>query len=111
MSERKPPVVTGLVLDEAITFGLEEMSRACGAEPQALIELVQEGVLEVQGADPQGWRFPAVHLRRARLACRLRHELELDLAGVAVALDLVEELHRLRARVHLLEEQLLGDQR
>jgi chaperone modulatory protein CbpM len=35
-------------------------------------------------------------LRRARLAVRLERDLEVNLAGVALALDLLEEIDRLR---------------
>ncbi len=40
------------------------------------------------------WRFSGAALRRARLALRLERDLELNLAGVALALELMEELER-----------------
>jgi chaperone modulatory protein CbpM len=42
------------------------------------------------------WRFSGTALRRTRLALRLERDLELNLAGVALALDLMEEVERLR---------------
>jgi chaperone modulatory protein CbpM len=38
-------------------------------------------------------------LRRARIAVRLERDLELNLAGVALALDLLEELEQLRQQL------------
>jgi chaperone modulatory protein CbpM len=38
-------------------------------------------------------------LRRARLALRLERDLEINLAGVALALELMEELEYLRRKL------------
>ena len=50
-------------------------------------------------ADTPEWRFTGDALRRARLALRLERELEINLAGVALALELMEEIEQLRRRV------------
>jgi chaperone modulatory protein CbpM len=42
------------------------------------------------------WQFAGENLRRARLALRLQRDLEINLAGVALALELLEEIHQLR---------------
>jgi chaperone modulatory protein CbpM len=72
--------------------------------------MVTEGVLRPQGQIPQKWRFDGLEIRRARRAVRLRHDLGLNLAGTALALDLLDELEALRERVRVLERQL-GDRR
>jgi len=53
----------------------------------------QPGVVEIGTTE---WRFSGTALRRTRLALRLERDLELNLAGVALALDLMEEVERLR---------------
>jgi chaperone modulatory protein CbpM len=50
------------------------------------------------GESPQDWRFRGECLRRARLAWRLSHDLEINPPGVALALDLLDEISALRAR-------------
>jgi chaperone modulatory protein CbpM len=105
MSHGETPDLTGVLLDERILLDLEEMCRACEAEPELLVAMVEEGLLEVRGTAPQSWRFPAVDVRRARLACRLHRHLDLNLPGVALALELLEELQMLRARVRALEQR------
>jgi chaperone modulatory protein CbpM len=60
------------------------------------VEFVEEGVLNVVEISAAEWHFTGHALRRARLALRLERDLELNLAGVALALDLMEELERLR---------------
>jgi chaperone modulatory protein CbpM len=62
---------------------------------------VSEGVLSPAGGSPQDWRFSGDSLKRAKTAARLMHDLELNLPGVALALNLLEELDRLRSQLHL----------
>ena len=46
------------------------------------------------------WRFSGSALRRARLAFSLARDLEVNPPGVALALDLIDEIGALRAMLH-----------
>lgn len=97
----------GIVLDEGLTVTLTELTQLCGSSARTLQVMVTEGVLRPrQGQAPAEWRFDGLEVRRARRAQRLRHDLDLNLAGTALALDLLDELETLRARVRMLEHQL-----
>jgi chaperone modulatory protein CbpM len=63
-------------------------------------------VLEPRGAGPEAWRFPASDVVRARAVARLLRDLEVNLEGAALILDLVEERRRLERRIALLERLL-----
>jgi len=85
------------VVEEDLQLTLVELSRACRA-PEAQIHVwVVEGVLEPVGEQPHEWRFEGASLRRARLAWRLTQDLEINPPGVALALDLLDEIAALRA--------------
>jgi chaperone modulatory protein CbpM len=98
--------IEGVVLDEGITVTLAELTRMCGSRGRTLQLLVTEGVLHPLGGAPEEWRFDGIEIRRARRALRLRRDLELNLAGTALALDLIDELENLRERIRLLERRL-----
>ena len=98
-SENMLPQLAGIVLDEQAELTLSELCRACAAQAERIIELVEEGMLEPIGPEPARWRFTAVHLRRARVAVRLQRDLGLNLAGAALALQLLDEVEVLRARL------------
>lgn len=93
------PQLAGIVLDEQAELTLSDLCRACAAQAELIIELVEEGVLEPVGPEPARWRFTGVHLRRARVAVRLQRDLGLNLAGAALALQLLDEVEALRARL------------
>ncbi len=51
------------------------------------------------GREPAHWRFGGASLHRAHAALRLQRDLEINLAGVALALELLDEIESLRMRL------------
>lgn len=98
-------IVVGTVVEgERLT--LVEACRYCGTSREAVVAIVAEGIVDVEGARPEEWAFDTSSPRRLRRALRLRRELELESAGVALALDLFDELDEMRRRLAMLEYQL-----
>jgi chaperone modulatory protein CbpM len=95
MSPSDEPALTGTIVDQSSTLSIKDLSRMCNVEERHIVEFVEEGVLNVVEVRSE-WHFTGDALRRARLAVRLERDLELNLAGVALALDLIEELQQLR---------------
>ena len=95
MSAANTYALQGTILDESVVLTLEELSQICAVDQRHIMEFVEEGILNVVDMRTQ-WHFSGAALRRARMAVRLERDLELNLAGVALALDLLEELERLR---------------
>ncbi|MEO8443891.1 MAG: chaperone modulator CbpM [Gammaproteobacteria bacterium] len=99
MSDRHTTILRGLVVEEEVQLTLTELCQACRSEEQFVRAWIAEGILEPVGASPPEWRFTGESLRRARLARRLARDLGINPAGVALALDLLEEIQALRARI------------
>lgn len=95
--------LTGILLDEREEISLKELAGICSCEEQWIIELVDEGVIEPRGQGPSEWRFTGTCLIRVRTAIRLHQDLDLNLAGVALAIDLLDEIDDLKSRLSLLE--------
>ena len=88
--------LSGAIFEETDLLTVEELSRICAVDERHIVELVDEGVISVVEVGTLRWRFSGTALRRTRLALRLERDLELNLAGVALALELLEEVERLR---------------
>ena len=114
MSNEKTLVVTGLVVDSDHPLTIAELSRACCMHAEWVMELVDEGILEPthqanqqtsSRPDPQPghqrnrWQFSGSSLRRALVVRRLQRDLGINLAGAALALQLMDEMDTLRARL------------
>ena len=92
-------ILNGVLIDEHVRMSLGEVCRACSIHAEWVIELVEEGVLEPTGPSPEQWQFSPAALQRALVARRLQHDLDINLAGVALALDLLDEIKTLRAQL------------
>lgn len=95
MTSPQTPPLPGEIFEECPVLSIDELSRLCAVERTTIVELVEEGVLRVE-ADALEWRFSGAALRRARAALRLQQDLEINLPGVAVVLELMEQLETLR---------------
>ena len=84
------------VVEEEVELSLSQLCQACDAEHALVQQLVAHGVLEPRGDAPQAWLFAGASLRRTRVAVRLVRDLELNLPGVALAVELLEEIARLQ---------------
>jgi chaperone modulatory protein CbpM len=96
MASSENQALSGAIFEESAELTVQDLSRMCAVEERHIIELVHEGVLSVIEIGSAEWRFSGTALRRTRLALRLERDLEINLAGVALALDLMEELENLR---------------
>jgi chaperone modulatory protein CbpM len=96
-------ILTGVVLDERYELTVTEICRACSGTQEWVTELVAEGVIEPVAERSGEWRFAGTSLTRARTAMHLQRDLGLNLAGVALALDMLEEIENLRARLRRFE--------
>ena len=96
-------LLSGEIVEEDIELSLADLCRTCRLSAERVFELVDEGIVEPVGRDPSRWRFRGVSVRRVRCVQRLEQDLGINVAGAALALDLLEELNRLRARLRRLE--------
>ena len=99
MNQTSLILMQGVVVEEEVRLTLVELCQACCAEDAQVLAWVHEGALEPAGGSPSEWSFGGESLRRARLAQRLSCDLELNPPGVALALDLLDEIAELRARL------------
>lgn len=101
-------ILNGTLLDEQAELTLSDLCCACSSSAEWIIELVEEGALEPNELKPlrhqqTQWRFSVSALQRARTAMRLQRDLGLNLAGIALALDLLDEINTLEVRMRLLK--------
>ena len=88
------------LIDEKTVFTLAELCRSCAVEAEFIETLVEQGILEPVGRHGRHWCFPSNSLRRTRVTLHLRQDLGVNLAGAALALDLLERIEELDARLH-----------
>ncbi len=102
-------ILDGMLLDEQAEFTLNDLCCACSSSAEWIIELVEEGALEPvilkintnKSSDDQQnqWRFSGYSLQRAQTVRRLQQDLNINLAGAALALELLEQIRSLQEQL------------
>lgn len=71
-----------------------------------VIEIVEHGIVEPKGRTPEDWLFDDQAPLLARRAVKLHQELDLEWEGVALALELLQEVQQLRSENNMLKQRL-----
>jgi chaperone modulatory protein CbpM len=88
--------IRATLLDDSVEFSLTELCAACRVSEDLVVEIVAEGIVEPLGGSRPHWRFSGVAVTRIRRVIRLQEEFDVNLPGAALALELLEEIERLR---------------
>jgi chaperone modulatory protein CbpM len=91
-------IAVGICLTEEHALEISAFAAACGTEAEFVRLLVEEGLVKPTVEEP-AWRFGGEELARVRRIRRLQRDFEANLQSVAVMLDLIDEIERLRAHL------------
>ena len=89
-------ILVGEVLEESYLVSLAELCRSCTVETTTITTLVTEGILDPTGEDVEHWHFTVGSLKRVKTAIHLQRDLGVNLAGAALALELLDQIAELR---------------
>lgn len=103
---REIEVHDGEIVDETVRYGLKDVCDVCGVHAECIVEMVEAGIIAPQGDRPSSWRFSSLSIMKSRKALRLQRDLEINLPGVAVALDLLDQVEYLRHQVKTLKQKV-----
>ena len=106
MVKREDIPTVEVIIEEQASYTIIEICRYCDVTTDQVSAMIEEGVVQPQGPTPDAWRFPASAMERIHTVVRLQQDLRLNLAGAALALDLLDEVRTLRHRVRALEKLL-----
>lgn len=96
---KKASALHAQVLD---TLSLSELTMFCDTNADWVVTLVEHGVVAPVTRTAPEWQFTPAHVARARKAARLMRDLGLNVAGVALVLDLIDERDALARKLVML---------
>ena len=99
MTTNDPSQISIELIDERTTFSLVELCRSCAVQTDLIESLVKHGILEPKGTQTDQWCFPSNSLRRTRITINLQRDLGVNLAGAALALELLEHIDELNVKL------------
>jgi chaperone modulatory protein CbpM len=100
----KDTIVTGMLIEETTTFTFIQVCHKYHIPKELLIEMVEQGLFPDQPTDPDHIALDQKALRRIESAFRLHKDLGINLPGVALALELLEEIEQMRVELDILHK-------
>ena len=91
-------VFESIVIDTDSPLTLEQLVTALHAQHDFIYQLIEYELISPMGSGPEDWGFDSNCLRRAKRAHSFYYELEINMQGVALALDLLDQIESLKKR-------------
>lgn len=101
MAKREYVSIEGQVIDERTEISVVQLCRICSVETTMVERLVEEGIIEPTRHEADALYFPHSSLKRTRVVMRLRSDLGVNLAGAALALELLDRIEKLQSKLHM----------
>lgn len=88
----------GTVLDDSESVSLIKLSHCCGLPIEEILTMIDYGIIEPLDFHSSHirWEFSSSSIVRVKIATRLQRDLEVNLAGAALVLELLDEIKTLR---------------
>ncbi|UTW04916.1 chaperone modulatory protein CbpM [Amphritea atlantica] len=83
-----------------------EVCLQTGVAENTVVEIIEQGIVEPIGDSPGEWRFSPAMLIQTKKAVRLHRDLDVNWAGIALAIELLNELEELQEQNRYLQRRL-----
>ena len=105
MSPQEIKAMSGTIFDESTEITVVELCEICSVDQRTIDALIAEGILEPGPGgndakdDSSDTRLPYSSVRVTSTVIRLQRDLGVNLAGAALALDLLQQIEQLRTKL------------
>lgn len=87
------------IIDDSNLLTFDEICRAIHADNDLMIQLIEYHIIQPKGSSPKDWAFDHLALKRAKLARNFYYDLEVNLAGIGLLIDLLERIEALETQL------------
>jgi chaperone modulatory protein CbpM len=88
-------ILEGLLVDTDCDLSLEDLCHATQSEPAFIHALIDYDIIIANGRDTH-LRFCAHALKRTRMAVSFQRDLHVNLSGIHLALELLDQIEQLK---------------
>lgn len=98
MGEDKMKLLTGVVVSDYESISFTELCHCCMLTQEQVLTMVEHGIIEPMEfqVTRSHWQFTSDSVIRVQAAVRLQRDLGVNMAGAALALELLDEIKTLR---------------
>ncbi len=103
MTDKLDPAETGSIVSDEGGLTLDDLCSTCGLSKEQVVTFMEEGIVSPEGSVTTGWQFSRTMVITLHRAKRLERDLRLNPPGIALALDLMQRIEHLEARLARLD--------
>ncbi len=105
MIDPESETLSGKLLEEDSEISFAQLCETCEVHAESVEAMIEEGIIAPIGGGATHWRFTRISVVRVRSVLRMQRDLHVNLAGAALALDLLERIEALNDRVRALDPE------
>ena len=106
MSMSKQNALLGVLIDESTTFSYIEVCEKYHIPEKLLIEMLEHGLFTDQSSQIEQLQLNSKELQKIEAAFRLHEDLDINLPGVVLALELLEKIEQLNNELSVLRKYI-----
>lgn len=91
--------ISGNIINQNTLLTFDEICRAVHADDELIIQLIEYHIVQPKGTSKKNWQFDDAALKRLRLARNFYYDLEVNLQGIGLLIDMLE-------RIEILETEM-----
>ena len=99
MTKQDTDKISGKIVDESMEITIVELCRSCAVDENFVEAMVEEGIIEPTRKRNEQWYFALSTVKQTRVVAHLQRDLGVNLAGAALAIELLERLKHLERRL------------
>ncbi len=99
-------ITTATIVDETTTFTVQEICTRCNVTQDLLVEMMEYGLFDFNDNLDANYPIDLKTVKRIESAFHLHRDLEINMPGIAVILELKDELEQLHTELALLHRHL-----
>ena len=104
---KQDKTITGVLIEETTTISFNEVCHRYHIPKELLLEMVEYGLFSSKTTKVEQLKLNQSDLRKMEVAFRLHRDLEINLPGVALVLELLEQIDQLDEELNILHKHLL----
>jgi len=99
-------ITTGILMDEGTKISFIEICQKCNISEQMLLEMIEHGLLHHEVHYSNKIHVDSKTFLRIQSASRLHQDLGINIPGVVLALELLDELEKITSEFDILHHHV-----